>query len=202
MTNCPGGEMVDTTDSKSVVERRAGSSPARGTINKTVTIFELNRKQMMKKLNIDQVAEFIRAQTPETKIYLGCDSERVKINGDWHADYVLAIVVHINGNNGCKLFGEVHRERDYDGKPGKPAMRLMTEVYKVSELYLKLAEVLEGRAVEVHLDINPDEMHGSSCVISQAIGYIKGTCNVVPFVKPDAFAASYAADRFRSLRVA
>jgi predicted RNase H-related nuclease YkuK (DUF458 family) len=29
---------------------------------------------MMKKLNIDQVAEFIRAQTPETKIYLGCDS--------------------------------------------------------------------------------------------------------------------------------
>ena len=202
MTNCPGGGMVDTTDSKSVVERRAGSSPARGTINKTVTIFELNRKQMMKKLNIDQVAEFIRAQTPETKIYLGCDSERVKVNGDWHADYVLAIVVHINGNNGCKLFGEVHRERDYDSKPGKPAMRLMTEVYKVSELYLKLAEVLEGRAVEVHLDINPDEMHGSSCVISQAIGYIKGTCNVVPFVKPDAFAASYAADRFRSLRVA
>ena len=202
MTNCPGGGMVDTTDSKSVVERRAGSSPARGTINKTVTIFELNRKQMMKKLNIDQVAEFIRAQTPETKIYLGCDSERVKINGDWHADYVLAIVVHINGNNGCKLFGEVHRERDYDSKPGKPAMRLMTEVYKVSELYLKLAEVLEGRAVEVHLDINPDEMHGSSCVISQAIGYIKGTCNVVPFVKPEAFAASYAADRFRSLRVA
>jgi predicted RNase H-related nuclease YkuK (DUF458 family) len=52
------------------------------------------------------------------------------------------------------------------------------------------------------LDINPDEMHGSSCVVSQAIGYIKGTCNVVPFVKPDAFAASYAADRFRSLRVA
>ena len=52
MTNCPGGGMVDTTDSKSVVERRAGSSPAWGTINKTVTIFELNRKQMMKKLNI------------------------------------------------------------------------------------------------------------------------------------------------------
>jgi predicted RNase H-related nuclease YkuK (DUF458 family) len=62
--------------------------------------------------------------------------------------------------------------------------------------------VLEGRTVEVHLDINPDEMHGSSCVISQAIGYIKGTCNVVPFVKPEAFAASYAADRFRSLKVA
>jgi predicted RNase H-related nuclease YkuK (DUF458 family) len=64
---------------------------------------------------------------------------------------------------------------------------------------LKLQDVLDGRDVEVHLDINPDEDHGSSVVISQAVGYIKGTCNVIPFVKPDAFAASYAADRFKSL---
>lgn len=152
----------------------------------------------MKKINLDEVKEFIEKQTPETKIYLGCDSERFRIGNEWYADFVLAIVVHINGNNGCKLFGEVQRERIWDNKPSKPAMRLMTEVYKVSELYLKLAEVLEGRKVEVHLDINPNEMYGSSCVISQAIGYIKGTCNVVPFVKPQAFAASYAADRFKS----
>jgi len=156
----------------------------------------------MKQLDLEEVRRYIDAQTPETRIYLGCDSERLRIDGVWYADYVLAIVVHINGNNGCKLFGEVHRERVYDQKASKPAMRLMTEVYKVSELYLKLAEVLEGRNVEVHLDINPNELHGSSCVISQAIGYIKGTCNVVPFVKPQAFAASYAADRFKGLQVA
>ena len=110
--------------------------------------------------------------------------------------------VHINGNNGCKLFGEVQRERDWDQKASRPSTRLMTEVYKVSELYLKLEEVLDGRQVEVHLDINPDEQHGSSCVISQAVGYIKGVCNVIPFVKPEAFAASYAADRFKGLRAA
>jgi len=156
----------------------------------------------MKKINIDEVKAFIEAQTPETKIYLGCDSERLRVDGVWYADYILAIVVHINGNNGCKLFGEVQRERVWDSKPSKPAMRLMTEVYKVSELYLKLAEVLEGRDVQVRLDINPDEHYGSSCVISQAVGYIKGTCHVIPFVKPQAFAASYAADRFKSLRVA
>ena len=156
----------------------------------------------MKKMDLQKVQEFISTQTPETRIYLGCDSERIKVDGVWYADYVLAIVVHINGNNGCKLFGEVQRERVWDAKPGKPAMRLMTEVYKVSELYLKLADVLEGRQVEVHLDINPDEQYGSSCVISQAVGYIKGTCNVIPFVKPEAFAASYAADRFKSLRAA
>ena len=153
----------------------------------------------MKKLNLEEVKAFIEQQTPATKIYLGCDSERLRVNGVWHADYVLAIVVHINGNNGCKLFGEVQRERDYDQKNSQPRMRLMTEVYKVSELYLRLGEVLEGRNVEVHLDINPDDQYGSSCVISQAIGYIKGTCNITPSVKPNAFAASYAADRFRGL---
>jgi hypothetical protein len=156
----------------------------------------------MKPIDIEQVKNFIQEQTPATRIYLGCDSERLKIDGAWWADYVLAIVVHRNGNNGCKLFGEVHRERDYDSRYGRPSQRLMNEVYKVSELYLKLADVLEGRDVEVHLDINPDERYGSSCVISQAIGYIKGTCNIIPFVKPRAFAASYAADRFRGLRVA
>ena len=66
---------------------------------------------------------------------------------------------------------------------------------------MKLAEVLEGRAVEVHLDINPNDIHASSNVVSQAIGYIRGVCNVEPLVKPQAFAASYAADRFKGLRV-
>ena len=119
----------------------------------------------MEKINLVKVKKFIESQTPETRIYLGCDSERLRVNGVWHADYVLAIVVHINGNNGCKLFGEVQRERDFDQKTSRPSMRLMNEVYKVSELYLKLGGVLDGRHVEVHLDINPDDQYGSSCVI-------------------------------------
>jgi predicted RNase H-related nuclease YkuK (DUF458 family) len=78
-------------------------------------------------------------------------------------------------------------------------MRLMNEVYKVADLYLKMADILEDFEVEVHLDINPSEMHGSSCVINEAIGYIRGMCNVIPLVKPKAFAASYAADRYKSI---
>ena len=157
---------------------------------------------MKMKLNIPEVAEFIRAQTPETRIYLGCDSERYRVDNVWYADYILAVVVHIDGKHGCRLFGEVTTERDFDQRRDRPATRLMSEVYKVSELYLQLAEVLEGRDVEVHLDINPDEQYGSSCVIQQAVGYIRGVCNVIPMVKPEAFAASYAADRYKSLRVA
>ena len=157
---------------------------------------------MFAKMNIDEVMEYIIDQSPETKIYIGSDSERLLVNEQWYADYTLAVVVHIDGNRGCKVFGEVHRERDYDQRKDRPRMRLMTEVYKVAELYLKLADILEDRHVEVHLDINPDEMHGSSCVINEAVGYIKGMCNVVPMVKPNAFAASIAADRMKEILAA
>lgn len=150
-------------------------------------------------IDIAEVKNYIDKQGPDTKIYLGADSERVKVDGVWYADYTLAIVVHIDGRHGCKIFGEVSREKDYDYKKSKPSIRLMNEVYKVSELFQKLQDVLEDRYVEVHLDINPNEMYGSSCVVQQAIGYIKGTCNVTPMVKPKAFAASYAADRLKEV---
>ena len=111
----------------------------------------------------------------------------------------MAIVVHINGNNGCKIFGEVVRERGYDQKQNKPRYRLMNEVYKVSDLHLKLADILEERTIDVHLDINPDQMFESNSVNYEAIGYIRGTSNVIPMVKPNAFAASYAAGKFKTL---
>ena len=152
---------------------------------------------IMQKFNIQEVKDFIVAQSESTKIYLGADSERIKVNGVWHADYTLAVVVHIDGNHGCKIFGSVVRERDFDQKVSKPALRLMQEVYKVSDLFHELSDVLQDRHVEVHLDINPNLMYGSSCVVQQAIGYIKGTCNVTAQVKPNAFAASYAADRLK-----
>jgi predicted RNase H-related nuclease YkuK (DUF458 family) len=151
-----------------------------------------------KPIDVNIVKQFVDSCSPQTKIYLGCDSERVRVNGLWFADYIIAIVVHINGNNGCKIFGEVIRERDYDQVKNKPRMRLMNEVYKVAEMYLKLSEVIDND-IEVHLDINPNQMYNSSIVINEAIGYIKGMCNVVPMIKPKAFAASYAADRYKSL---
>ena len=153
----------------------------------------------MRNFNLEEVKEFIRNQSPSTKVYLGADSERIRVNGVWYADYTLAVVVHVDGSKGCKIFGDVIREIDYDHKKSKPAMRLMTEVYKIADLFQNLSDVLEDRHVEVHLDINPNELFGSSCVVQQAIGYIRGTCNLTPQVKPNAFAASYAADRLKEV---
>lgn len=154
---------------------------------------------MRKLIDFEEVRNYIEAQGPGTKIYIGADSERVKKNGVWYADYTLAIVVHINGRHGCKIFGEVQTEIDYDFKASRPSMRLMNEVYKVAELYHNIADIIGDKEVQIHLDINPSEMHNSSIVIQQAVGYIRGVCNVDPKVKPQAFAASYAADRLKEI---
>jgi predicted RNase H-related nuclease YkuK (DUF458 family) len=111
----------------------------------------------------------------------------------------MVVVVHLDGKHGCKLFGETIREKDFDKRGDKPQLRLMNEVYKVADLYLKLLDVFQGRNVEIHLDLNPDPQYVSQRVVQQAIGYIRGVCNISPRVKPHAFAASCAADRYRGI---
>jgi predicted RNase H-related nuclease YkuK (DUF458 family) len=150
-------------------------------------------------MNIEEVREFIRNSSESSCVYIGADSERYRKDDHWQADYTVAVVIHIDGSRGCKVFGQISTERDYDKRHDRPAYRLMNEVYRASQMYLDLFEAIGDRHVEVHLDINPDEMHGSSCVIQQATGYIRGMCGFAPKVKPDAFAASYAADRLKEI---
>lgn len=155
----------------------------------------------MRRLDLEYVKDFIAKQSPETRIYLGSDSERFRINDVWHADYAVCVVIHYDGCHGCKVFGEVTTERDFDQKKNRPSMRLMTEVHKVSELFDKLRDVLEPRLdnVEIHLDISREKTNGSNCVMQEAIGYVRGTCNVIPMLKPDSPAASFCADRLKKL---
>jgi predicted RNase H-related nuclease YkuK (DUF458 family) len=153
-------------------------------------------------MDLNDLTTYINTTSEDSKIYIGADSERLKKNGLWYADYAVVVVVHINGNNGCKIFGEITRERDYDQKVEKPAIRLMNEVYKAQVLYSKIADIIGNQHCEIHLDINPQEKYGSSCVIQQAIGYIRGTCDKDPIVKPYAFAASVCADRLKELMAA
>jgi len=155
----------------------------------------MRNKMRKPKFDIEEVREFIENSSMESKIYIGTDSESYKRHGVWYADFYMVVVIHKDGRHGCKVFGEKVTERDYTTNKKKPSYRLMSEVYKTADLYLKLIDVVGDREIEVHLDINPDKKHASSLVVDQAIGYIKGTCNVTPMVKPFAFAASYAADR-------
>lgn len=145
---------------------------------------------------LKEIREFISRQSESTKIYIGCDSEAFKNRSGRVAHYYEVVVVHIDGHKGCKIFGEKHTEPDYVTDKKKPTFRLMNEVYKASALYLEIAEAIGDREVEIHLDLNPNKKYASSLVIEQAIGYIKGTCNVIPLVKPDSWAATHVADKF------
>ena len=155
---------------------------------------------MREEFDIEKVKDFIRNTSDSTSIYIGADSERYRGRNDqWYADYTVAIVIHMDSSRGCKVFGKVDSERDFDNRHDRPATRLMNEVYRAAQMYLDLIDAIGDRHCEVHLDINPDEMHGSSCVIQQATGSIRGMCGFTPKVKPEAFSASYAADRLKEI---
>jgi len=153
-----------------------------------------------KEVDVEAVAAFMDTISVESKVYIGCDSERTRINGVWYNDYNTVVVVHIDGKHGCKIFGAVDRELDFDRKLDRPSMRLMGEVYRVANLYQSLYPMIAAD-IAVHLDLNANEIHGSSCVVQQAIGYIKGVCGVDPQVKPNAWCASFAADRLREIKM-
>jgi len=148
----------------------------------------------MKNFNWLEIENYLNNIGENSKIYIGVDSTSYKKNGVFLSDFYKVIVVHKECRHGCKIFGEIVTEKDYITNKKKPMYRLWNEVYKVSELFIKLAQVTD-KDIEVHLDLNPKKEHVSSMIVDQAIGYIKGTCNVIPLIKPESFAASYAADR-------
>jgi hypothetical protein len=151
------------------------------------------------KIDKQEVIDYIKKCSKESKIYFGADSERVMVNGQWKVDYLLCIIIHIDSKHGGKVFGQIERDHDYDAKLSRPKLRLMNEVYPISNLYLEFAEEIEDYDVSIHLDLNPMPVHGSSCAVSEAIGYIKGVCGLDPVVKPHAWAASNVADAVRRL---
>lgn len=153
----------------------------------------------MKKIDKQAVIDLLAKHTDQTRVYFGCDSTRFKIKGRWYAEYTTVLVVHKDGNHGCKIFHQTDKERDYDQKASRPFTRMMNEAYRVSALCLEFEDIVHNYDVEVHLDINSDDIHGSSVAVKAASGYVQGTTNIIPILKPTAYAASYAADRGRRL---
>ena len=144
---------------------------------------------------VEKIRMFVESVSPESRVYIGCDSSRRRTSqGEWLASYTTAVVVHIDNHRGCKVFCDTETMVDYDQKMDRPAMRMMNEAYKAVEAYQQLEDVLIERDVEVHLDVNEDPKHGSNCALSMTKGYVSGMLGIPVKVKPEAFAASYAAD--------
>lgn len=150
---------------------------------------------MLRPALVEEIRCFLGTVSSESRVYIGCDSSRKKnAQAEWYATYSTAVVVHIDNRHGCRVFCDSETMIDYDQKADRPAMRMMNEAMKAVEAYQQLEDLLIERDVEVHLDVNADPKHGSNCALSMTKGYVSGMLGVPVRVKPDAFAASYAAD--------
>jgi len=151
-------------------------------------------------IDFEKINQFLESCGPETKIYVGCDS-RVFHNSQRKTmiSYTTAIVIHIDSKHGGKLFYKNSVEEAKNLNKRKPNHRLMTEVYKVSQLYLDLIDNVDNcldKDIEIHIDINPQKEYKSSAIMTEALGYVRGVCQVDAKVKPEAWAASTVADAF------
>ena len=70
----------------------------------------------------------------------------------------------------------------------------MKEVYRVAALWSQLSGLVDEYDCEIHLDINPNKLYGSSCVATQAAGFILGVTGEEPKLKPESWASSFGAD--------
>jgi predicted RNase H-related nuclease YkuK (DUF458 family) len=139
---------------------------------------------------IEEAKQAILDSSPESSVYIGCDSIRFRKNKQWYAKYSTVVIVHMDSKHGCKLFHDSVDMPDY----GNLKQRLLTEVQMAVSTATEIIDVLGNRHMEIHLDINPDPKHKSSVAVREALGWVKGSLGLDAKIKPSSFAATHAAD--------
>lgn len=141
----------------------------------------------------EEAKKAIANSSADSSVYIGCDSIRFRQNGVWMAKYATVVIVHKDSCHGCRVFYDSETIRDYGNGVEGLRSRLMTEVgYAVGAAH-DILEVLGGRPLEVHLDLNPDPKHKSNVAVKEAVGWVLGM-GMKPVIKPDSWAATHAAD--------
>lgn len=134
---------------------------------------------------LEEVKELIRASSPSTKIYVGCDSRQLRD----YTLFVTVVVIHYDGNKGARVVPFSERVPKIQSRH----WRLVQETHYSTGLALELRDVVGSRELLVHLDYNPSDKHKSNGVVKEAIGYVLGQ-GLQYKLKPDAWAATSAAD--------
>jgi predicted RNase H-related nuclease YkuK (DUF458 family) len=148
-------------------------------------------------LEIEYIKQFIMDHE-DSKVYLGVDSQRLRKQ---KVKYATVVVVHFidettGVGRGAKIFADVSFEDTRDSDLGRPFNRMMKEVQLITDLFNELEEVLIEKDFEIHIDVNPERGAGSNVAYDAAKWTIAGIIGVEPICKPEAWAASCAADRY------
>jgi predicted RNase H-related nuclease YkuK (DUF458 family) len=138
----------------------------------------------------EEAKQAIIDSSPQSSVYIGCDSIRYKKKNQWYAKYSTVVILHMDSKKGCRLFHESIDMPDY----GNLKQRLMTEVQLAVAAASEIIEVIGDRHMEIHLDLNPSPTHKSNVAVKEAIGWVRGSFGFDPMIKPESFAATHAAD--------
>ena len=144
---------------------------------------------------IEKSVAAIKDSSPESSVYVGCDSIRYKSkrkSTDFYTRYSVVVIVHINSKNGGKVFPFTMAVKD-NTKKDNLKMRLLQEVDMATHVASAIVDHIGNRHMEVHIDVNPDENHASSVAVKEALGWSRGM-GFDTKVKPDGWAATHAAD--------
>jgi predicted RNase H-related nuclease YkuK (DUF458 family) len=150
-------------------------------------MIERTWKTMVGKKTVDLKSEIraLMAESPDRELIIGTDSQ----NAGNITEYITVVIILRPGKGGRCFFC---RERVPRIKSLRE--RLMKEVWMSVELGLELnGEVPEAQKLTIHIDANPDVQYKSSDVVQEMVGLVLGQ-GFGAVVKPDAWAASHAAD--------
>ena len=139
---------------------------------------------------IEEAKKAIINSTPQSSVYIGCDSIRFRKNKQWYAKYSTVVILHMDTKKGGRIFHSSVDMPDY----GNLKQRLLMEVQLAVTTATEIVDVIGDRHFEIHLDINPNQNHKSSVAVKEALGWVKGSLGMDAKIKPHSFAATHAAD--------
>jgi predicted RNase H-related nuclease YkuK (DUF458 family) len=139
---------------------------------------------------IEKAKQAILDSSPNSSVYIGCDSIRFRKNKMWYAKYSTVVIIHMDSKKGGQLFHASVDMPDF----GNLKQRLLMEVQLAVTAAMEIIDVIGDRHFEVHLDINPNPKHKSNVAVKEALGWVRGSLGMDAKIKPSAFAATHAAD--------
>jgi predicted RNase H-related nuclease YkuK (DUF458 family) len=133
---------------------------------------------------VEDLAALVRAATAAgQELHIGTDS----LQTGRFTQFVTVVITHTPGKGGRVVYG-----REVVPRITSLRERLYKEVWRSVEVAMELNPVAGG-GVTVHIDANPIEKHMSSRYVQELTGLVMGQ-GFKHLVKPDAWAASHAAD--------
>lgn len=128
--------------------------------------------------------EFIRESASQGQaVHVGTDSLQVQT----YTQFVTVVIVLSPSKGGRVLY-----TRELVPRIDSLRQRLLAEVWRSLEVALSIQARVRG-SLHIHIDANPTERYLSSKYLKELIGMVVGN-GFQAVVKPDAFAASHAAD--------